>query len=137
MSREITDTTNKYVDQDIPDGRRRFIVAGPVEKKYGKQGGEFFIWKVQWEGGIGQQVFLPNMMGGLLKVLGCQEIEPNKYDWDTNEQEGKAFYATVKHKPDKKDATKIRQHMGDFAIDEETEPPEPEEDAKDESQVPF
>lgn len=120
MSREITETTNKFADQNIPEGKHRFIVVGPVEKKYGKKGVEFFVWKLQYEGGIGQQVLLPNMMGGLLRALNCPEIEPNKFDWDTNEQEGKAFFATVKHVPDKMDPKIIRQHMGDFANDDDT-----------------
>lgn len=113
MSREITDTTNKFANQDIPDGAQMFKVLG-VDKKYGKNGGEFFIWKLGYEGGTGEQVLLPNMMAGLLRVLGCTETEPNKFDWDTNEQNDKLFTATVSHKPDAKDASKIRQHMGDF-----------------------
>jgi hypothetical protein len=64
------------------------------------------------------------MMAGLLRVLGCTETEPNKFDWDTTEQDGKAFWATVSHKPDAKDATKIRQHMGEFKpLEDEKEIP--------------
>lgn len=115
MSIEVTDTTNKYANQDLPDGARIFKVLG-VEKKYGKQGGEFFIWKLAYDGGTGEQVLLPNMMSGLLRAIGCDEIEPNKFQWDTNEQGGKLFSATVSHKPDAKDATKIRQHMSEFDV---------------------
>lgn len=118
MSREITNTTNKFANQELPEGRRRFIIAGPVEKKYGKNGGEFFMWPLQFEGGLGQQILLPNMMGDLLRTLGCNEPEPNKFDWDTMEQEGKAFVATVKRVPDRKDPKIIRQHMSEFANDE-------------------
>lgn len=115
MSREITDTTNKYANQEIPDGTRTFKVLG-VEKKYSGKGGEFFIWKLEYDNGkIGEQVLLPNMMGELLRVLKCEETETNKFDWDTNEQADKSFTASVSHKPDAKDATKIRQHMGDFS----------------------
>lgn len=114
MSHEVTDTSNKYANQALPEGRRKFIVAGPVEKKYGKKGGEFFIWKLQFDGGIGEQVLLPNMMGPLLRVLGCSESEPNKFDWDTNEQEGKAFMATVKLVPDAKDPKVVRQHLAEI-----------------------
>jgi hypothetical protein len=113
MSVEMTDTANKYANKDLPDGTGLFRVNG-VEKKYGKNGGEFFIWKLQFKGGEGEQVLLPNMMSGLLKVLGCEEVEPNKFRWDTNEQDGKTFEATVSRKPDLKDPNKIRQHMGDF-----------------------
>lgn len=118
--REITDTTNKYTNKDIPDGTWIFKVLG-IEKKYGKI--EFFVWKLAHDGGEGEQVLLPNMMGGLLRALKCQESEPNKFDWDTEEQIGKYFWATVTHAPDKKDATKIRQHMGDFKVYEDTEIP--------------
>lgn len=120
MSREITITKGKF-GEPLPEGRRRFVVAGPVEKKYGKKGGEFFVWKLQYEGGIGEQVLLPNMMGGLLRVLGCEETEPDKYDWDTNEQEGKAFIATVKLVPDRDDPKIVRRHMGEYAKVEEDE----------------
>lgn len=113
MSREITDTTNKYANQEISDGKWIFKVK-EVNKKYGKNGGEFFIWKVEYQDGEGEQVLLPNMMAGLLRVLGCTETEPNKFDWDTNEQTGKAFWGTVSHKPDLKDPKIIRQHMGEF-----------------------
>lgn len=113
MSREITDTSNKYAEQEIPDGTRTFTVT-EVVKRYGKKGGEFFIWKVSYQGGTGEQVLMPSMMTELLRVLGCTEIEPNKFDWDTNEQVGKTFSAEVSHKPDAKDATKMRQHMGGF-----------------------
>lgn len=114
MSREITDTTNKYANQELPDGKQMFKVLG-VDKKYGKKNGaEFFIWKLAYESGTGEQVLLPNMMAGLLRALGCTETESNKFDWDTNEQTDKLFTATVSHKPDDKDATKIRQHMGEF-----------------------
>lgn len=120
MSHERTDTTNKYANQAIPEGRRKFIVAGPVVKKYGGKGGEFFIWKLQFDGGIGEQVLLPNMMAELLRVLGCDEPEPNLFDWDTNEQEGKAFMATVKLVADKKDPKIVRQHMSEYAVIEDS-----------------
>lgn len=112
MTHEITDTTNLYGNQELPDGRNAFKIVG-IEKRYGKV--EFFVWKLQHSKGEGEQVLLPNMMGQLLRVLKCVETEPNKFDWDTDEQLGKSFLATVSHAPDKKDATKIRQHMSDFA----------------------
>lgn len=115
MSREITDTNAKFRNYDIKDGQHVFKVL-EVRKQYGKKGGEFFIWKLEYgdEGSVGEQGFLPNMMGELLKTLNCTEIEPNKFDWDTNEQVGKSFSATVSHKPDAQDATRIRQHMSGF-----------------------
>ena len=115
MSREITDTKGKYNNDPLPEGRRLFIVAGPVEKKYGKNGGEYFVWKFQYPGGIGEQVMLPNMMAGLLRALRCEEPEANKFDWETTEQEGKEVVATVTFQPDKNDPSKMRQRMSDFA----------------------
>ncbi len=114
MSREITSTFNKFANQELPDGKREFMVIGDVVKKYGKSGAEFFVLTVQYDGGLGQQMFMPNMMGPLLRALGCTEVEPNSFDWDTTEQVGKRFVATISHQPDKKDPTKIRQHMSDI-----------------------
>ena len=119
MSREITNTESRFPNRAIPEGRRRFIIAGPVEKKHGKKGGEFFVWKLQFDGGLGEQVLLPNMLGPLLRVLGCQETEPNIFDWDTNDQEGKAFLATVTLVPDSKDPKVVRQHMTEYASDQD------------------
>jgi hypothetical protein len=113
VSHEITDTNSKFPNQDIPDGTRTFTVM-EVTKKYGKNGGEFFVWKLSYEGGVGEQVMLPNMMGELLRVLKCEETEKNKFDWDTMEQVDKTFSATVSHKPDVKDSKIIRQHMSGF-----------------------
>lgn len=113
MSREITDTTNKFVNYDIPDGQHLFKIL----EVRNMQGGRFFIWKLEYggeEGLVGEQLLLPNMMGELLKTLNCTEIEPNKYDWNTEDQVGKSFSATVSHKPDRKDPTKIRQHMSGY-----------------------
>lgn len=109
--RETTDTSPRFANEDIPDGPNQFQVIS-VEKFYGKV--EFFIWKLKFMGGEGKQVLLPNMMAPLLRVLRCTETEPNKFDWDTDQQAGKSFKATVSHAPDKKDASKIRQHMTDF-----------------------
>lgn len=125
MSREITNTKSMFANQDLPDGRRLFMVVDDIVKKYGKSGAEFFIVTLQYQGGIGQQMFMPNMMGPLLKALGCQETEPNVWDWDTTEQAGKTFTATIAHQPDKKDPTKMRQHMSEI------------EKVKDEKEIPF
>lgn len=137
MSREITDTNPKFADP-IPEGRHRFIVAGPVQKKYGKKGGEYFVWKLQYAGGIGEQIFLPNMMHKLLRALGCTETDKGIFDWDTTEQEGKAFIATVKMVADKDNPDIKRQHMGDIEPDgsDAEAPPEPEDDKNDESDLP-
>lgn len=116
--RETTDTSNKYGNgKEIEDGQFDFTVVS-VKKKYGgkDKNSPFFVWTLTY--GVNneevEQVLMPNMMGGLLKALSCTEIEPNKFDWDTDAQGGKQFTATVSHEPDKKDPSKIRQKMGDF-----------------------
>lgn len=114
MSREITDTSNKFPNQDIPDGSRTFTVV-EVTKKYGAKGGEYFVWKLSFDGDkLGEQILLPNMMAELLRVLGCTETEKGKFDWDTNEQADKTFVASVSHKPDVKNPSITRQHMSSF-----------------------
>jgi hypothetical protein len=124
MTHEITQTSRSFADKDIPDGEHLFEIQS-VEKKYGKNGGEFFVWKLTYEGdGVGEQVLLPNMMAGLLRVLDCKEVEPNKFDWDTDEQSGKRFFGTVSHGPDYKNPEIIRQHMGEFkAVEEDAKIP--------------
>ncbi len=112
MSHEITNT--KGFGGELPDGRNAFRVLS-VDKKYGKNNSEFFVWKLQHEKGEGEQLLMPNMMGGLLRVLKCIEAEPEVFNWDTFDQVNKTFLATVSHKPDAKNPNVIRQHMGDFA----------------------
>lgn len=115
--RETTDTNPNYPDETLPDGRNIFRVESVKRMEKGKT--VFYIWSLsykannqEWEG---TQVFLPSMMGGLLKVLGATEVKTGVYEWDTDLMEGKQFEATVSHAPDKKDPSKIRQHMSEFA----------------------
>ncbi len=122
MSREITNTKSRFANQELPDGRNAFRVLG-VDKVFGKNNSEFFVWKLQHQGGEGEQLLMPNMMGGLLRVLKCTETEPETFDWDTFDQVNKVFLATVSHKPDSKNPTVIRQHMGEFAPVDENEIP--------------
>lgn len=117
--REITDTRDRFASDPLPEGTNRFVVAAEPKKKMNANGNEYWIWRFQWDKGIGDQIMLPNMMGGLLKTLGFKEIEPKKFDWDTLECEGKAVLATVRYEQDKKDPTKTRCHMGDFQADSE------------------
>ena len=114
MSREITDTTPKYDNQDLPDGRFEFMIIGDIVKKYGKNGGEFFVVTLQHASGIGQHLFMTSMLGPLLRAIDIPETEKNKFDWDTTEQASKKFIATISHVPEKKDPSKIRQHMSDI-----------------------
>lgn len=123
MSREITDTSPKYDNQDLPDGRYEFMIIGDIVKKYGKNGGEFFVATLQHKDGIGQHLFMTSMLGPLLRAIGIPETEKNKFDWDTTEQAGKRFIGTVSHQPDKKDPSKIRQHMADIVKVDDNEIP--------------
>jgi hypothetical protein len=115
MSRELTDTNSKFSGKDIPDGSHQFKVVS-VSKKYGGANKDraFFVWVLGYEGQTGEQVLMPNMMGDLLRILGCKETEPNKFDWDTEDVIYSQFVAVVSHEPDKKDPTKMRQQMKDF-----------------------
>jgi len=124
---ETIDTRGKY-DTALPDGEREFR----VEKISRKEKGEtvFYIWQVSFdgEGGereVGEQVFLPNMMGDLLRILGCEETAPKRFKWDKETLPGAYFIATVSHDPDKKDPSKIRQNMTGF------------KKGKNEDEVPF
>jgi len=123
MSREITDTTPKYDNQDLPDGRMEFMIIGDIEKKYGRNGGEYFIATLQYSSGIGKHLFMTSMLGPLLRAIGIPETEKNKFDWDTTEQAGKKFIATISHAPDKKDPAIVRQNMSEIKrIDDEDIP---------------
>lgn len=120
MSHEITSTKNNFKKYPpIPEGRRRYVIAAPVKKLYGKNSSEFFVWTLQYqhngENCLGEQALMPNMMGPLLRVLGCQETEPENFDWDTDAVEGMAFVATTERQPDKKDPTIIRIHMSEYS----------------------
>jgi len=123
MTREITDTNDSYSDKDIPDGAYNFKVIRVVKKLGGPYKDKpFYIWTLEYEGVQGEQVLMPNMMGGLLKVLGCTEIKPGHYDWDTDLVVNQVFLATVSHKADKKDPSKMRQYMDDFKAAKEDVP---------------
>lgn len=113
--RETTDTTSRFADKSIPDGEHVFTVKN-VKKKYGGANKDkpFYVWLVSFKGKEGEQVLMPNMMGPLLKAIGCTEIKPGHYDWDTDAVEGKTFKATVSREPDKKDPSKMRQQMANF-----------------------
>ncbi len=111
--REEIDTNSSYPDRDIPDGTYTFKVLS-IDKKFGgpKKDKPFYVWNLRYEGIDAEQVLMPNLMGDLLKILGCTETSPGKFDWDREALEGKEFDATVSHAPDKKG--KMRQNMGDF-----------------------
>lgn len=116
---EETDTTNKFANE-LPDGPNTFKITG-IERFYSPA--DFWVFSLEYPGGTGQQTLFANMLGPLLRVLGCEESEPNKFRWDSDLQVGKYFKATVGHAPDKKNPVKIRQHMGAFEkVDEDSIP---------------
>jgi len=118
MMEEI-DTTNKFANE-IPDGTYIFKIT-KIERFFSPA--DFWVFSLDYQGGSGQQTLFANMLGPLLRVLGCEEREPNKFLWDSDLQVNKYFKATVGHSPDRKNPTKIRQHMGGFEkVDEETIP---------------
>lgn len=116
MARETLDTNQKQKG-NIEDGTWNFEAVS-MTKKYGGANKDvpYFLLKVRYVEGDGEQILLPNMMGPLLRLLGAKEVKPNKFDFDTDDFQGFRFSATVSHEPDKKDPTKIRQHMGSFGL---------------------
>jgi hypothetical protein len=121
MSREQTDTNDNYPDRDIPDGTYTFKINS-VTKRYGGANKDkpFYSWKLEYAGVKGEQVLMPNMMGGLLKALKCTETKPGHYEWDTDLVVNQEFEATVTHETDKKGV--LRQQMGDFKAAKEDIP---------------
>lgn len=113
--KETIDTRGQF-DTSLPDGEREFR----VEKIARKEKGEtiLYIWQVSFDGEgereTGEQVLLPSMMGDLLRVLGCKEVSPKKFDWDRETIPGAYFIATVSHEPDKKKPEVVRQQMTGF-----------------------
>jgi len=122
---ETIDTRGQF-DTALPDGEREFRVEKIMRREKGPT--IMYIWQLSFEGEeereSGEQVLLLNMMGDLLRVLGCKETSPKKFDWDRDLLPGTFFIATVSHEPDKKDPTKIRQQMTGFKKSEkESETP--------------
>lgn len=115
MSLEETDTTNTYEREPIPDGEHTFEIASVrrIEKVPG-----LYEWQLETEGNSYQQNMFANEMGDLLRLLGCNEVSKNKFQWDTVMVEGRSFKATVSHVPDKKDPSIIRQKMTNFKVAE-------------------
>lgn len=110
MSREYVDTNSQFND-DIQDGTYDFEVVKVVAKDIkGKKGYE---WHLAYDEGSGKVLTWPNQIGGLLKVLGCKETEPGKYEFDTDLMEGKTFKATIVHEKGKK-SDKVYCNIKDF-----------------------
>lgn len=112
---ETIDTRGKY-DTSLPNGEREFRVEKIERKEKGTT--VMYIWQVSFDGEgereVGEQVLLPSFMGDLLRVLGCTEKSPKKFEWDRETLPGKYFIATVSQEPDRKDPNKMRQQMSGF-----------------------
>jgi hypothetical protein len=128
MVRETVDTNFKN-NREIADGTWDFVVDS-CTKKYGGTAKDvpFYILKVRYQNGDGEQALMPNMMGPLLRLLGAKEVEPNKFDFDTDDFFNFRFTATISREQDKKDSTKMRQKMSDF---------KKYKAKKDEAEIPF
>lgn len=113
--RETLDTNRQFSNKDIQDGTWDFSVISCTKKFGGKnKDTAFYVWKVKYAEGEGEQILLPNMMAPLLRILGAKESKPNVFDFDTDDFFGAKFAATVSREPDKKDPSKMRQKMGHF-----------------------
>lgn len=97
----------------LPEGTQQFMVCGEVKIKP-ISNGDLYLVPLQFTGGMAEQAFFANNIGPLLRALGCTETSPDCFDWDTTELEGRTFTATITHKADKNDSTKIRSNMSDI-----------------------
>lgn len=112
MTHETTDTASRYPNKEISDGKHIFIVHKVVGKALG--GAYGYVWTLEEEGRLYEQVLFGNEMGDLLKILGCKDDGNGKYDWETDEVAGKAFGVIVSHVPDKKKPDVMRQKFGKY-----------------------
>jgi hypothetical protein len=97
---ELIDTNSQYPDKKIADGKHTFTVEKVVGKKLGNAYG--YIWTLEENGILFEQVMFGNEMKDLLRILGCKEESPGKFQLDTDQVPGKSFTATVEHLVDKK-----------------------------------
>lgn len=112
---ETIDTRGQF-DTSLPDGEREFRVEEIRRLEKGTT--VMYVWRVSFdvngEREEGEQVLLPSMMGDLLRVLGCKEVSPKKFDWDRDLLIGTCFIATISREPDRKKPEVIRQQMTGF-----------------------
>jgi len=116
MSYEETDTKSQF-DDDISDGEHEFMIEEVVAKEI--NGKKAYEWKLDYKDeneqlAEGKVLTWPNQIKELLRILGCEEYETDKFRWDTVMQKGKWFFATISHDPDKKNPSKIYRNMKDF-----------------------
>ena len=104
-----TTTDTNFANRDIQDGQFTFTIKSINQKEKGDV--TYYVLKLAYSGGVGEQILLPSMIGPLLRLLGAKEELPGVFSWDTQDFDGQSFVATVSHEPDKKDPSKIRQKI--------------------------
>ena len=112
MSIETTDTRGLFPEKNIKDGKHTFTVEKVVGKQLGTAYG--YVWTLEEEGNLYEQVIFGNEMGDLLALLGFKKKDQGKYVWDTDEAKGKKFDVTVSHAPDKKKPEVLRQKFSNY-----------------------
>jgi hypothetical protein len=118
MTLETTDTNSLYPNKNIEDGTHTFTVEKVVSKELGKAHG--YVWTLQENGVLYEQVLFGNEMKDLLKILGFAEISPNKFQWDTDQAVGQSFIVDVSHIPDKKKPDVMRQKFSNYKSESDT-----------------
>ena len=110
MTIEVIDTNSMYPSKDITDGKHTFTIDRVISKDLGKAHG--YVWTLEENDQLFEQVMFATGMKDLLKILGCKEDAPGKFTFDTDELKGKSFGCEVTHEPDKKGT--IRQKFSKF-----------------------
>lgn len=113
MTMETTDTNSLYPNKNISDGKHTFTVEKVIGKPLG--GAYGYVWTLEENGALYEQVLFGNEMGALLQILGFKkDPSDNKFHWDTDEARGKSFTVIVTHIPDKKKPEVMRQKFSGY-----------------------
>lgn len=98
-----TDTSSNFL---FPAGHYEQATILGVEKKDIPGGYVIYEWEFQTDAYTGKIGLFSSGMGELLKALGADEHEPNKFIWDDDDVVGKSVSFTVEHSTDKKGKTR-------------------------------
>lgn len=112
MSQETTDTNSLFPNKNITDGKHTFTVEKVVGKPLG--GAYGYVWTLEENAELFEQVLFGNEMGDLLTILGFKKGDDKKFHWETDEAKGKSFGVTVSHIPDKKKPDVMRQKFSHY-----------------------
>jgi hypothetical protein len=115
MTMETTDTSGQYPNKNITDGKHNFTVEKVISKQLGNAHG--YVWTLEENGQLYEQVLFGNEMGELLTLLGFQKGGDNKFHWETEEAKGKSFDVVVSHVPDKKKPDVMRQKFSNYTAE--------------------